>query len=155
MRVEFEHDIPRELSSRRLRSLIDAALGRGAQEIADEARHNAPVAFGILQQSIHVTRVDWNRYQVLAGTNHAGQVEKGRRPGGPLPNPRSIEAWMKTKRIQPYNPGTPLRTAAYFIASHIQTHGTPAQPFLNPAAAAKRKRLEDLLEGALREFSAA
>ncbi|HCU52890.1 MAG TPA: hypothetical protein DIC36_00930 [Gammaproteobacteria bacterium] len=151
MRVEVSGLEVLQRADRALRQAIDDALGRGALEIADEARRTAPVAFSLLQQSIRPLRADWNHWQVVAGVNYARQVEQGRRPGGPLPDPRSIEAWMKTKRITPHAQGMPIKTAAFLIARHIRDFGSPAQPFLAPALESKRSRVEALVLGALRK----
>lgn len=128
-----------------LMEFIDRYLGRGAQEVAREARRRAPKAFSTLTHAIKTRRIGQADYKVTAGTMYSRPLEEGSRPGG-LPRPVSLYYWIRTKRIKPRDPKMDERDLAFAISRSIYKKGTPAQPFMLPALEAKSDRLRILMQ---------
>lgn len=128
---------------------LDRQLSRGAKEISNDARLEAPKANSDLTNSIRALRVGQGEHLVVAAAAHAGPVERGRRPG-PMPPIQSIVDWMKVRRVGPSDPEA-RRRAAFPIARSIGRRGTRPQPFMGPALEKNRSRLDELMrEGAAR-----
>lgn len=133
---------------RRLPDEVDRAIGRGAQEVAVEARGGAPKAFSTLAQSILVRREGQADYSVIAGARYARYVEKGTGPGGKPPL-QALRDWIRIKRIEPADPTMDREQLAHLLQRSIAKRGTRAQPFMQPALEAKLPRIRELLEQAV------
>ena len=113
---------------------IDRLAWRKAIEISRKARELAPKARGELTRSIIPERLGPGRFRVTAGTDYAAVVELGGRPGG-WPSMRAIIEWMRVRNIQPAGPHVrDERDLAFVLRRAIARRGTPAQPYLKPAA---------------------
>lgn len=130
--------------------LMDNAARRGAVEIAREARANAPKAQSTLASSISVRRLAPGVHQVIVGADYGVFVEEGTEPGG-FPPQRSIEDWLGVRNIEPNDPRMTREDLAFVIARSIARHGTPAQPFFDPAVEDQRERVVRLLNAAADE----
>lgn len=64
---------------RELNRAVQGMLGRLADDIADDARRNAPVDTGELRSSISANPVTDNSITVTASADYAGYVELGTR----------------------------------------------------------------------------
>lgn len=115
---------------------IDVKLARGAEEVAREAKHNAPKAFSNLVNSIRAERIDALHYQVAEGMNYGRAVEEGGKPHGVGSD--KLIPWVE--RVIGVR-GKEARDKAFLIARAIRRRGTRAQPYMQPAAEAKTSRL--------------
>lgn len=120
---------------------IDIKLSRGAIEVAREARRDAPKAFSNLVNSIRAERVGVLHYQVVEGMNYGRVVEEGSKPH--FPNSTVLIPWVE--RVLGVR-GKEAREKAFLIARAISRRGTPAQPYMRPAAQAKASRLFELVK---------
>lgn len=128
----------------------EAGLGRGAQEIARDAKRAAPKAFSTLVNAIAASRESPLHYRVAAGVNYAIFPERGTGPGGHPPHQTMLD-WIRVKRIEPRDPSMSARDLAFVIARSIARKGTKAQPYMRPALFGNRSRVLQLVrEGALR-----
>ena len=140
-----------------LRRHVGDGLAQGANAIAAEAKNRAPKSESALLNSIIAAPAgDW-AYEVRAGVMHAAYVEYGTGPaaGKPryYPNPdnlfqylmtnvsaRGFKRWSRSKKPGKDRGSQELdiwfRSRAF--AWWIYQHGTRAQPFMAPAAEAKR-----------------
>lgn len=138
----------------RLRQLVGDALWRGGLEVSREARQRAPKAFSTLTQSIIVRREAPLYVRVEPGVNYARPVEEGRRPGR-MPG-AGLTDWVRQKTgLQ----GKALDRTTFVIARAIGRRGIPPQPYMAPAAEAKRSRVIELVRASVaqgvREVNAA
>ena len=136
---------------------IDGGLSQGAQAIADEARERAPKSESTLWHSIHSKRIGNLYYEAGASAMHAAYVEHGTGPAVGkkryYPNPDNLFQYLMTNvRARGFKrwsrstkPGKDrgsqeldvwFRSRAF--AWWIYQHGTKPQPFMAPAAEAKR-----------------
>lgn len=139
---------------------VDEHLGRGAGEVAREAKLRAPKLFSTLTKTIHASRVGPMHWRVVVSANYARAVEEGTGPAAGkkryYPNPESLRQyieqapsmrrhkWSRGKRkLEQQRLDIWLRSRA--LAWHIYNRGTKAQPFMAPALAAKRSRLFELV----------
>lgn len=136
---------------------VDGALGRGAGEIAEEAKRRAPKSLSQLTNSIISAKVDDLTYEVRAGTLHAAYVEQGTGPaaGRPkyYPDPDNLIVylmthpkarrfdWKRSERGRLEQEMSLVRRAQAF-AWWIYQHGTKAQPYMAPAVEMKRGAVE-------------
>lgn len=137
---------------------IDAALARGAGEIAAEAKRRAPKSLSQLVGSISSGKVDRLTYEARAGSLHAAYVEHGTGPAAGLPkyypNPdnllmylmttpaaRGFERFKRSDRGRLEQEMILVRRAQAF-AWWIYQHGTKAQPYMAPAVEVKRGACE-------------
>lgn len=122
---------------------LDIGLESGATEIAREARRNAPSSRTTLTNSIAHARVGMNvaHFEVVAQARYALAVEEGAGPGGWAPH-ASLLDWMKIAGVAPRESGMTLEGLARLIQRSIHAKGTPAQPFMAPAAEAAFPRIE-------------
>lgn len=127
---------------------LDLALGRGAAEVAREAKINAPKAFSTLTNAILDSRMDKASYKVSANTAYAPYVEDGSGPGG-FPPLQSLMDWIRVKRIAPYRAGMSDESLAFLIRRSIEQHGINAEPYMAPALESKASRLQDLVDAAV------
>lgn len=133
---------------------IEGGLSQGAQAIAAEAKARAPKSLSNLWNSILAAPAGPLRYEVRAGVMHAAYVEHGTGPavGKPkyYPNPDNLLQYLMTsprargfKRFKRSDRGRleqemGLVRRAQAFAWWIYQHGTKPQPFMAPAAEAKR-----------------
>ena len=110
---------------------VQPYLLKKANEIANEAKSNAPEGSGELKNSIVVERKLGGRVSIEVKAPHAGFVHQGTGPGHvPNPRPNYIPAlrskglirWAAQKGLNPYA-----------IAHGITQHGTESNPFLERA----------------------
>lgn len=120
---------------------IEAKLWRGAEEVAREAKSDAPKAFSNLVNSIRADRIGPLHYQVVEGMNYGRPVEEGTRPH--FPNPDALRPWVE--RVLGVR-GPEARDKAFLIARTISRRGTRAQPYMQPAAESKTSRLFELVQ---------
>lgn len=130
----------------RLTARIEAALSRGAEEIARDARRNAPKAFSTLTNSIRAARVGDLHYRVSTGTNYARSVEEGRRPGRQPGVANGLMEWVRQKTGLT---GPALDRKTYVIARAIGRRGIKPQPYMQPAHEAGEPRVRFLVEEAV------
>lgn len=137
-----------------LHRYIDGGLSQGAQAIAAEAKERAPKSLSNLWNSILAAPAGPLRHEVRAGVMHAAYVEHGTGPavGKPkyYPNPDNLLQYLMTsprargfKRFKRSDRGRleqemGLVRRAQAFAWWIYQHGTKPQPFMAPAAEAKR-----------------
>lgn len=119
---------------------VEVHLARGAEEVARDAKRNAPKAFSNLVNSIRAERVGALHYQVVEGMNYGRAVEEGTGPH--FPNPDNLRPWVE--RVLGVR-GKEARDKAFLIARAISRRGTRAQPYMQPAAEANRSRLFELV----------
>lgn len=124
-----------------LENAIDVKLARGAEEVAREAKRLAPKAFSNLINSIRAERIGPMHYQVVEGMNYGRAVEDGTKPH--FPNPDALRPWVE--RVLGVR-GKEADNKAWLIARSISRRGTRAQPYMQPAADAKRGRLFELVQ---------
>ena len=128
----------------RMRKLVGDAIGRGAEEVAREAKRRAPKAFSTLTNSILPVKIDDLHWQVRTGTNYARSVEEGRAPGR-MPG-AGLTEWVKFKTgLQ----GKELDRRTFIIARAIGRRGIKAQPYMQPALDAKEGRVFELVREAV------
>lgn len=120
---------------------IERFLSRGAEEVARTAKQNAPKAFSNLLNSIRAERVSALQYQVVEGVNYGRAVEEGTQPH--FPNRDALLPWVE--RVLGVS-GKEARDKSFLIARAISRRGTPAQPYMQPAAEANKSRLFELVQ---------
>ena len=153
MRIELRYDDAAARSALTaapevVRRLLDQAIERGAQELAREARAQAPKAFSNLTNSIRALREGELHWAVAPGVNYAPFVEGGRMPMRRRPPKGSLLAWIKFKlRVSEAAAGR----LEYVIARAIQRQGIKPQPYMQPAYEAKRGRVVELANTAMRQ----
>lgn len=131
--------------------LIDQTLERGAIEIARDARQRAPKARTTLTNSIAHVRLATARYEVTAQSRYALAVEEGAGRGGWAPK-ASLLDWMHIAGVRPRTAGMTMERLADLLQLSIYERGTPAQPFMAPAADAAFPRIESRLSERLQQL---
>lgn len=151
-----------------MRRHVGGAVMRGAGDIVTEAQRIVPKSESALETSIKQKQIDDLTWMAVAGTAHAAMVEYGTGPAAGkkkyYPNPdnllqylmtntkaRGFERWSRSKK-QGKDRGSQeleiwFRSRAF--AWWIYQHGTKAQPFMAPAAEAKRDRCTELVRAAV------
>jgi len=104
----------------------------------------APKSLSTLTNSIINERVASLFARIIARAGYAAAVEQGTGPGGSPPL-EAIRRWIRVAQITPRNPDMSERDLAFVIRRKIRREGTPAQPFMAPAAETTRQRLARLL----------
>lgn len=137
-------------ANRAVRRALRFALDRGAQEIAREARRNAPKAFTTLTNSIRAEQVGELHFFIAPGVNYAPWVEGGRMPMRKTGTQNGLLEWIRLK-VAPGASGKELDRLGYVIARAIGRRGIQPQPFMQPAFEAKRGRVVDLANAAVRD----
>lgn len=155
MNIAIEHNIPEiEAAMRRapelLMTYIDRSLGRGALEVAREAKKEAPKADSTLANSILSRKLGVADYEVAVGVQYATYVEtgvKGKNDGGNghAPDWDVLDRWVKRHGITPRTPGVTHDQLVYLIAKKIYYKGIKPHPFMAPALEAKTDRLSQLV----------
>ena len=115
---------------------VDLAQRNTATAIAHRAFALAPVWDGELKSSIHV-----DGDSAVATSDHAAPVEYGAGPH--MPPVSASTPWAVAHGIRPWA-----------LAFAIRRRGTPAQPFMRPAAEAERVPYLERVAAALREAEA-
>ena len=142
---------------------VDAALWRGADEFAIEAKRVVSMARSTLMQSIMARRIGLMHFQVSAGTNYARIVEEGSGPavGKPsyMPNPIFLQDYVKQRSNVSFaaKKGSAARRAAedkvrdraFALAVHIRRHGTKPHPFMAPTRVKMEPRIRELVGNAV------
>ena len=144
-----------------MRRHASQGLGRGAEEVAREARSLAPKLFSTLVNSIGVERLDDLHYVVSPKVGYARAVEEGTGPaaGRPryYPNPDSLQQYIQASpRMRGYawaRTGSRRRGEQHLevwfrsraMAWAIYQRGTKAQPYMAPARAKKESRVVELM----------
>lgn len=127
---------------------VDAALNRGAIELADELKQQAPKATSTLANSVQIKAkpLEWT---IVVAAAYAGYVHDGTKDGG-HPSLASMIEWIRLKNIKPHDPTRTPRSLAWLLRLSIKRKGTPANPFATRALEAKTSRLTELVQaGAL------
>lgn len=127
--------------------MLGGAIERGAQELAREARDKAPKAFSTLTNSIRALREGDLHWSVAPGVNYAPFVEGGRMPMRKMPPKGSLLAWIKFRLKVGEKAAERME---YVIARAIQRQGIKPQPFMAPAFEAKKGRVVELANEAMR-----
>lgn len=141
---------------------VEVKLARGAEEVARDAKRNAPKLFSNLMNSIRAQRIGALHYEVTTGVNYARGVEEGTGPAAGkaryFPNVASLQQYLmhapSYRRFSLKRAGSRGRSdqemdtiwRAKAWAWHIYNHGTRAQPYMQPAAEANRSRLFELVQ---------
>lgn len=131
-----------------LRQELNRSLGRSVQEMAVQARNNAPRAHSVLTNSIMARQAGDLVYELVSGTAYGRMVEEGTDSGG-FPSEQTILDWIKDKGINPHDPDMSREDLAYVMARSIALRGTPAQPHMVPAFESKKARAEYRLNKAV------
>ena len=143
MRIEIEIDdsgARRRLDQLpgRVVTAVEAALSRGAMELARAARDKAPKAFSTLTNSIKADKAGPLHYIVAPHVMYAPFVEHGRPPGKQPGTANGLMEWVRQKTgLQ----GTALNSRTFVIARAIGRRGIKAQPYMWPAIEAHRDRI--------------
>lgn len=125
---------------------VDAALFRGAIELADEIRRQAPKVTSTLTNSTQI-KAKPLEYTIVVASRYAAYVHEGTKDGG-QPTLAAMLEWIRLKNIKPREPGMTVRSLASLIRRSIAKHGTPANPFATRALEAKAPRLNELVQAA-------
>lgn len=154
MKVEIRiHDqVPREMLKRApdfFARRLSAALARGAQEMAREERGQAPKAFSTLTNAIYAQRENDLHWFIDPGVNYARPVEAGRRPGRMPGVGHGLLEWIKLK-LRPATEQA-LDRLGFVIARAIGRRGIRPQPYARPAFEAKKDRVVELANAAMRD----
>lgn len=153
MRIELRYDdAAARAALKRAPLVIERMLGfaieRGAQEVGREARQLAPKAFSTLTNSIRAQRLTALHYFVAPGVNYAPWVEGGRMPMRRMPPKGSLVAWIQRKLGVPEKEASRLE---FVIARAIKRRGIQPQPYMRPAYEAKKGRVVELANAAMRQ----
>lgn len=155
MRLEVRYDdhVPRDMLRRApdfFRRRLGLALERGAQELAREARGRAPKAFSTLTNSIRAMRENDLHWFVAPGVNYGTWVEGGRMPMRKTGFQNGLLEWIKLK-VAPGASGKDLDRLGFVIRRAIGRRGIHPHPFMAPAFEAKKARVVELANAAVRE----
>lgn len=125
---------------------VDAALSRGAIELADEIKQQAPKATSTLTNSVQIKGkpLEWS---VIVAAAYAGYVHQGTKEGG-RPSLAAMIEWIRLKNIKPRDPTMKPQALAHLLRRSIAMKGTPANPFATRALDAKTSRLTELVQAA-------
>ncbi|MBW7899847.1 MAG: hypothetical protein H3C26_00075 [Rhodocyclaceae bacterium] len=154
MRVEIRIDdlVPREMLERAqdfFTRKLSAALARGAQEMAREGRKQAPKAFSTLADSIRAQRENDLHWSIHPDVNYARPVEAGRMPMRKFPDIVSLKLWIKRKLG--VSDDKKADRLSFVIGRAIVRQGIDPQPFMKPAFEAKKDRVVELANAAMRD----
>lgn len=136
---------------------LNLAVLRSVQEMARSARGYAPKAESTLTQSINHRMVSKLEGIVSTDQDYARMVEEGTGPGG-WPSDQSMLDWIRVKGITPNDPDMDLGDLAFLFARSIALHGTPKQPFMQPAFDINKgpaeQRMDKAIAAAIEEMNA-
>jgi hypothetical protein len=152
IRIEIDRAGMAELARKpeKISRAIGSKLERAALEVGREAKRLAPKAFSTLAQSILHERLSPFAYRVGPHVEYGRYVEEGTGRGG-VPPVRSMLDWIKVHRISPNDPAMTPEDLAFVMARSIASKGTPAQPYLVPAAKTKESRVIALVRAGIAE----
>jgi len=119
---------------------VDRAAGRAALELANKARDEAPKADSTLANSIKPDKLGPADYLIGPHVQHGVYRELGTRGGGPLPPHQPILAWVRSAGGLNIKDEAEARQVAWAVQRKIARDGTPAQPYMAPAAEAMDDR---------------
>lgn len=148
--IRYTDQAPRDMLQRApdfFRQRLAPALERGANELAREARSRSPKAFSTLANSIRAIREGELHWLVIPGVNYGADVEGGRMPMRKMPPKGSLIAWIKIKLGMNEKQAERFE---YVLARAIQRRGIQPQPYMTPAFEAKKQRVVDLANQAMR-----
>lgn len=148
-----------------MKRYVGGAVQQGAGEIVSEAKIRAPKSLSNLVNSIIAAPAGELAWVARAGSAHAVAVEQGTGPAAGkdkyYPNPdsllqylmttpkaRGFGRWKRSDRGRLEQEMGMVRRAQAF-AWWIYQHGTKAQPFMAPAAEAKRDRCTELVRASV------
>jgi len=141
-----------QIAPQKTAEFVRRALSRGANEVVREARSNVPKAFSELTNSIRAKEPPRSAgvlaIEVVVDSDHAAYVERGAGPGGWVPTD-TLSDWIRIKGITPNSADTDEEDLVFMIKHHIYRHGTPAQPYLQPAFDSKESRINQLIQQAV------
>lgn len=153
MRIELRYD---DAAARKalstapdlVRRMLGQALYRGADALRSDAYNRAAKrdATGQLSRGIAITKVSELHLFVAPSDIYGAYVERGRRPGK-LPG-IGVRDWVKQK----LKPGgeREIDRLDWVISAAIRKRGIPPRPFMQPAFEAKKGRVVDLANAAMR-----
>lgn len=124
---------------------VDKALLRGAIEVADAIKQEAPKARTTLANSVQI-RDSYLTKTIAVAAKYAVYVHEGTKGGG-RPTLAAMLEWIRLKRIKPRDPHMSVSSLAQLLRRRIAKHGIDANPFATRALDAKRDRLRELVEG--------
>lgn len=117
--------------------ILEKHMGRATRrsllEISRQARRDAPKAFTELASSIQIETLGPLEGITGPSVDYGEMVEKGTGPGG-FPSIDTMLDWIQVKGIVPENFEVTDHQLAYLLQQSIGEKGTPAQPYLEPAA---------------------
>lgn len=115
------------------------ALGRSANEIANDARRFAPANTGSLAGSIKTQTRGIAKYRVLVNSDYGLYVHEGTDPHfPPWQENTALADWANDKGIPPF-----------LVAKSIAEHGTDAQPFLKESVEFNENYINNRVSAAL------
>jgi phage gpG-like protein len=116
------------------------AIQRMARE---NLRSQGAISTGRLRSSVRI-RFTTDRMGAVIGTNvnYAAAVEQGQKPGH-WPNVGDLIRWVKRKIIRA--PKSEVRKVTFLVGRKIHDKGTPAKPYLFPAAKKQWPKLKSNL----------
>lgn len=129
---------------------LDAALGRGALEIAREAQQTMPKFRSETATATSAGQIGVLHWVVAFNKHYAQYTDGGSGPGGRPPLAEMLD-WIRIKGITPRTPGMTRVQLAHLLRLRIVQNGVPAQPFAKPALESKRDRLTALMRAAVGE----
>ncbi|KFA98783.1 hypothetical protein [Vibrio sp. ER1A] len=125
-------------------SCLKAGVSTAGSLVSREAREEAPKAESALTNSIKSRVVSQLERLITSKLNYNEHVVNGTAKQG-LPPVRSIEDWIKVKRITPHNPKHSTRDLAFMMARHIAANGTQPNDFYDRAADRVEDKVADIL----------
>lgn len=131
----------------RMTAALDAAIWRGAEEIARGEKRNAPKAFSTLTNSIRAERLAPMHARVVTGVNYARPVEEGRAPGKMPGTANGLLEWVKQKTGQS---GKELDRTAFVIARAIGRKGIKATRYAERTVESEANRIIANVQAAAR-----
>jgi HK97 gp10 family phage protein len=148
-----------------MRRHVGDGVRTGAGEITSEAQRLAPKSETILRNSINFKQTGALEWVVHPEAGYAAAVEQGSGPAAGRPKyypnrdnllayltenvkARGFSRWKRSERGR-LEQEMSLKRRAQAFAWWIYQHGTKAQPFMAPAAEAKRDRCTELVRAAV------
>lgn len=128
---------------------LDEKARKTALLVQRDARRNVPKAHSELVNAIVFEKLRNGEYQIEVAKNYGRAVEEGSGPGGLAPI-QSIIDWLQVRRITPHNPDMEVDELAFLIQRKIAANGSPAQPYMAPAVAARKTTLLKLVSQGLK-----
>ena len=117
-----------------IQNQIGDILEAGGFLVEGDAKRLCPVDTGRLRSSIHTRKEDWNKVIVGTDVEYAPYVEYGTPPH--MPPVEALKRWASRHKMG--------EKAAWALAKTIEKHGTQPQPFMRPALAGNRQKIQEL-----------